>query len=94
MQAEAKAPATPRRKIPYAEVIMTEKPLPPYLSGSGSIIRAIEFHQRHVTLRQSFYYESDGCYFKHTDEFFARPEIEEINRKLPSFCQINITENS
>ena len=59
MQAEAKAPATPRRKIPYAE-----------------------------------YYESDGCYFKHTDEFFARPEIEEINRKLPSFCQINITENS
>ena len=61
--------------VPYVEVIMAQKPLSPYLWGSGSISRMIEFHQRHVTLRQSFYYESDGSYFKHTDEFFVPFEI-------------------
>ena len=77
-------------KIPYVEVIMAEKPLPP-----GFIIGMIQFKQQHVTLRQSFYYESDGCYFKHTDEFFARPEIlpEHVREKIWNFqSKVDITE--
>lgn len=82
-------------KVPYVEVIMAEKPLSPYISGSGSIIGMIRFRQSHVTLRQNFYYESDGRYFKYTDEFFVPFEIlpKHIFEKLLQFGgEVDITE--
>ena len=62
-------------KVPCVESIMAEKPFPAWLDGSCSIIGMIRFRQHHITLRQNFYYESDGCYFKYTDEFFVPFEI-------------------
>ena len=82
-------------KVLHVEVIMAEKPLSPYIWGSGSIIGMLMFKQRHVPLRQSFYYELDGRYFKHTDEFFAPFEIlpAHIFEKLFQFdSEVDITE--
>ena len=83
-------------KVPYVEVIMAEKSMPPDIGSSGSsIIGMIRFRQSHVTLRQSFYYESDGRYFKYTDEFFAPFEIlpKHIFEKLLQFDgEVDITE--
>ena len=82
-------------KVPYVEVIMAEKPLSPYIWGSGSIIGMIRFKQFHVTLKQSFYYESDGRYFKYTDEFWMPFKIlpAHILEKLFQFDgEVDITE--
>ena len=66
-------------KVPHVEVIMAKRLLSP----------------ANVTLRQSFYYESDGGYFEQADEFSIPIEIlpEHILEKILEFDdEVDITE--
>ena len=71
--------------VPYVEVVMAKRPLRP--------VRTLFLDN--VTLKQSFYYESDGDYFEHSDEFFIPVKTlpDHILAKILEFDdEVDITE--
>ena len=71
--------------VPHVEVVMAKRPLRP--------VRTLFLDN--VTLKQSFYYESDEDYFEYADEFFIPVETlpDHILAKILEFDdEVDITE--